>query len=472
MGSALAVWLFAAPVSAQCVGDCSGMNVVRINDLVLGVNISLGTQPLSRCEAFDCQHNGNVGVNCLIQGVNNSLKGCAPIGNTPTATVTAIGDTPTATVTAIANTPTATVTAIGNTPTVTVTAIGNTPTVTVTAIGDTPTATVTAIGNTPTATSSVVVNTPTTTATTGDTPTPTATNVADTPTATPTTGVSCPLLPGIYTVTQVEGGTLDVYSFAPFPFPSGGMIVQHVGAGDANCVHESVVPFPGGFSSPNFCVPALMFTTSVTQTGCGAGRIDSNGGSDFTMNEVADTSDAGCGFTSACTNGANKAIRADVTVGNGSADTCASGGTANALVTVPVHTKSWSDTSGGTYLGCPGNGVFDGTDMVAAEFDQILDFTTDTASGKWMDLDSDGCTLAGFGPAAGYTKSGKCIDAGSGTITAVAVGEFGATGGLFDGTFATVLPSMFTGPTGAASATCASPPQINFGGGTVTRCIP
>jgi hypothetical protein len=282
----------------------------------------------------------------------------------------------------------------------------------------------------------------------------------------------CPLTSGIYTTTQLTGGTLDVYSFAPFPFPSGGTIVQHVGPGNVSCVHNTVVPFPGGFTSPNFCVPALMFTTSVTQTGCGVGRIDSNGGSDFTMNEVADTSDAGCGFTSACTNGANKAIRADVTVGNAAADTCGSGGTANALVTVPVHTKSWSDTSGGTYLGCPGDGVFNGTDMVAAEFDQILDFTTDTATGKWMDLDSDGCTIAGFGPAAGYTKSGVCIDTGTNTITAVAVGEFGATGGLFDGTFATVLPSSFTGPSGAASATCGSPPLINLGGGTVTRCIP
>ena len=80
--------------------------------------------------------------------------------------------------------------------------------------------------------------------------------------------------------------------------------------------------------------------------------------------------------------------------------------------------------------------------------------------------------LNGFGPMAGYTKSGLCIDIGGGTITAVAVGEFGATGGLFDGSFATVLPSTFSGPSGAASATCGSAPAINFSGGTVTRCVP
>ena len=114
------------------------------------------------------------------------------------------------------------------------------------------------------------------------------------------------------------------------------MIVQHVGAGNVNCVHNTVVPFPGGFSSPNFCVPALNFTTSVTQTGCGVGRIDSDGGSDYTINEVADTSDAGCGLTAAmCANGNNRGIRADVKVGDGGADTCAAPATANALVTSP-----------------------------------------------------------------------------------------------------------------------------------------
>jgi hypothetical protein len=269
------------------------------------------------------------------------------------------------------------------------------------------------------------------------------------------------------------GGTLDVYGFAPFPFPSGGQIVQDVSAGDATCVHTTVVPFPGGFSAPNFCVPALQFTTSVTQTACGIGRIDSDGGSDFMTTEIADTSSpVVCSLPhSPCTNGLNKGIQVDITVGDGVADTCASGGTANALVTVPVHTVSWSDASGGTFMGCPGDGVFNGSDMVAAEFDQILDFTTDTATGSWQDLDPDGCFIAGFGPAAGYTRTGVCIDIGLGSVTPVAVGEFGATGGLFDGTFATQLPSAFSGPAAPLGASCASPPVINYGG-MATRCIP
>jgi hypothetical protein len=67
----------AAP-SGPCVGDCDGMGSVGINELILGVNISLGQQDVGACSAFDCQNDGTVPINCLIQGVNNSLEGCPP----------------------------------------------------------------------------------------------------------------------------------------------------------------------------------------------------------------------------------------------------------------------------------------------------------------------------------------------------------------------------------------------------------
>src|SRR6185436_3161237 len=88
-----------------------------------------------------------------------------------------------------------------------------------------------------------------------------------------------------------SGGTLAVDGITPFPFPTGGTIVQHVSsASGPACVHDSVVPFPGGFSAPIFCIPGLNFSVQVTQDGCGVGRIDSNGGSDFTISELGDTS--------------------------------------------------------------------------------------------------------------------------------------------------------------------------------------
>ena len=69
--------------TAACVGDCGNAGMVSISDLITGVNIALGSLPVSSCEAFDCQHNGTVSINCLIQGVNNALGGCpaTPVAN-------------------------------------------------------------------------------------------------------------------------------------------------------------------------------------------------------------------------------------------------------------------------------------------------------------------------------------------------------------------------------------------------------
>jgi hypothetical protein len=66
-----------------CVGDCNGDGEVGINELILGVGISLGSQAVGACASFDCQGTGMVPINCLIQGVGNSLEGCPP---TPTPT--------------------------------------------------------------------------------------------------------------------------------------------------------------------------------------------------------------------------------------------------------------------------------------------------------------------------------------------------------------------------------------------------
>src|SRR5262245_64401568 len=85
---ALVVLLAASTVHAQavCVGDCDGDGMVEINELVLGVNISLGLAQVSQCEAFDCLNNGMVGISCLVLGVNNSLLGCNRATRTPTPT--------------------------------------------------------------------------------------------------------------------------------------------------------------------------------------------------------------------------------------------------------------------------------------------------------------------------------------------------------------------------------------------------
>ncbi len=59
-----------------CVGDCNGDGMVLINELIIGVNIALNSQPVTACPAFDANHDGQVLINELIQGVNHALTGC------------------------------------------------------------------------------------------------------------------------------------------------------------------------------------------------------------------------------------------------------------------------------------------------------------------------------------------------------------------------------------------------------------
>ena len=84
----------ATGAAGPCVGDCNGDRVVVISELITGVNIALGEQPVGNCPAFDPSGSGAVEINELILGVTNALQGC-PAG--PTATPTATGGVPTAT---------------------------------------------------------------------------------------------------------------------------------------------------------------------------------------------------------------------------------------------------------------------------------------------------------------------------------------------------------------------------------------
>lgn len=196
--TACAVVAVAGPLRAQCVGDCGGDDQVSISDLITGVNIALGLQPVSACEAF-ANSQGEVTIAQLITGVNNALNGCPPPADTPTATVTEAPPTATSTATATAS---ATATATGTTaPSATFTATlvpsatptgmpTGTATATATATG-VPTGTATA---TATATSSMVPASATATATATGVPTGTATATA-TATGVPTGTASATLTP-------------------------------------------------------------------------------------------------------------------------------------------------------------------------------------------------------------------------------------------------------------------------------------
>jgi hypothetical protein len=83
-----------------CPGDCNGDGNVTVNELIQGVNIALGTMAVTECPSFDADDNNEVTVSELIKAVNNALTGCEQPGPTaaPTPTVThGPGGTPTRT---------------------------------------------------------------------------------------------------------------------------------------------------------------------------------------------------------------------------------------------------------------------------------------------------------------------------------------------------------------------------------------
>ena len=99
IAGALCVLVGSAPAQAQCVGDCNGDGSVTINELIIGVNIALGSASIEECESYDVNGDGEVTVNELITAVNNALTGC-PDTPTPTPTIPG-GETPTATPTGV-----------------------------------------------------------------------------------------------------------------------------------------------------------------------------------------------------------------------------------------------------------------------------------------------------------------------------------------------------------------------------------
>lgn len=106
----LVALVFPAGAGASCVGDCPPPDgQVAVNELVLGVNIALGSAALNACPGYDTNGNGSVGVDELITAVNNAQQGCTGV-TTPTATQST-PPPPSSTPTPLPRTPTPTVTA-------------------------------------------------------------------------------------------------------------------------------------------------------------------------------------------------------------------------------------------------------------------------------------------------------------------------------------------------------------------------
>jgi hypothetical protein len=61
----------------DCLVDCDNDGVVRINELLRAVNISLGHQPMGVCVNADADGNDRITISELVMGVRNSLNGCS-----------------------------------------------------------------------------------------------------------------------------------------------------------------------------------------------------------------------------------------------------------------------------------------------------------------------------------------------------------------------------------------------------------
>jgi len=58
-----------------CIGDCDGDGTVTVDEVVRGINITLG-EATESCPAFDADTDGVVTIDELVAGVNNVLTGC------------------------------------------------------------------------------------------------------------------------------------------------------------------------------------------------------------------------------------------------------------------------------------------------------------------------------------------------------------------------------------------------------------
>lgn len=62
----------------RCAGDCDGNRTVSITELVLAVDIALGSQPVGACTAVDTDGSRTVEINELIAAALHDLMGCPP----------------------------------------------------------------------------------------------------------------------------------------------------------------------------------------------------------------------------------------------------------------------------------------------------------------------------------------------------------------------------------------------------------
>ena len=64
------------PTPRPCPGDCDEDGTVTLDELVLGLNVTLLRAPLDDCRALDVNRDGEVTINELVAAVGASIDDC------------------------------------------------------------------------------------------------------------------------------------------------------------------------------------------------------------------------------------------------------------------------------------------------------------------------------------------------------------------------------------------------------------
>jgi len=68
--------IFSIQQATVCAGDCRGVGIAAINDLITLVNIALGTMEPATCAKGGLPLGGEVNIAVIIKAVTNALDGC------------------------------------------------------------------------------------------------------------------------------------------------------------------------------------------------------------------------------------------------------------------------------------------------------------------------------------------------------------------------------------------------------------
>ncbi len=69
--------IYSIDLGPMCVGDCDDSGQVTVDEILAMVNVALGIDPVTTCNAGDANQDGQITVDEILAAVDNALNGCA-----------------------------------------------------------------------------------------------------------------------------------------------------------------------------------------------------------------------------------------------------------------------------------------------------------------------------------------------------------------------------------------------------------